>query len=141
MIPLTLYPPRGSRGISDSSKFYQNYLAMSNTADVVNAINPLVAFTTSMEERERCYFFILSQTPHETYSYCYYFIIWYQYNIVLSGYQTWLKIFTDSSWRWFKWLIKDYSITALSRTDCNLMGLPPSHLQISSCFTFFLANR
>jgi hypothetical protein len=32
----------------------------------VSAINPLVAFTTSMEERERCYSFILSQSPHET---------------------------------------------------------------------------
>jgi hypothetical protein len=54
---------------------------MSNTADVtgdkplavllqsisvVSAINPLVAFTTSMEERDRCYSFILSRTPHET---------------------------------------------------------------------------
>jgi hypothetical protein len=51
---------------------------MSNTADVtdgkpiavlqsisgVNAINPLVAFY-DMEERERCYSFILSRTPHE----------------------------------------------------------------------------
>jgi hypothetical protein len=54
---------------------------MRNTADVtggkpiavllqsisgVSVINPLVAFTTSMEERERCYSFILSRTPHET---------------------------------------------------------------------------
>jgi hypothetical protein len=54
---------------------------MRNTADViggkpiavllqfvsdVNAINPLVSFTTSMEEKERCYSFILSRTPHET---------------------------------------------------------------------------
>jgi hypothetical protein len=61
--------------------FHQKLLAMRNTADVtggkpiavllqsvsgVSAINPLVAFTTSMEERERCYSFILSQTPHET---------------------------------------------------------------------------
>jgi hypothetical protein len=53
---------------------------MINTADVtggkpitvllqsisgVSAINPLVAFTTSTEERERCYSFILSRTPHE----------------------------------------------------------------------------
>jgi hypothetical protein len=30
-----------------------------------NAINPLVALL-SMEERERCYSFILSRTPHET---------------------------------------------------------------------------
>jgi hypothetical protein len=56
------------------------YLAMSNTAQVtsgkpiavwsqsilgVNAINTLGAtFTISMEERERCYSFILSRTPH-----------------------------------------------------------------------------
>jgi hypothetical protein len=54
---------------------------MRNTADVtggkpiavllqsisgVNAINPLVALTTSMEEKEMCYSFILSWTPHET---------------------------------------------------------------------------
>jgi hypothetical protein len=30
-----------------------------------DAIGPLVAFTTSMEEKERCYYFILSRTPHE----------------------------------------------------------------------------
>jgi hypothetical protein len=28
----------------------------------VSAINPLVAFTTSMEQRERCYYFILATT-------------------------------------------------------------------------------
>jgi hypothetical protein len=54
---------------------------MSNTADVtggkpiavqpqsvlcVSAVNPLVAFYDIMEERERCYSFILSRTPHET---------------------------------------------------------------------------
>jgi hypothetical protein len=36
-IPLTLYPRRGSRGISDiapTPTFYQNYLAVRNTADV-----------------------------------------------------------------------------------------------------------
>jgi hypothetical protein len=53
---------------------------MRNTADVtggkpiavllqsisdVSAINPS-PFTTSMEERERCYSFILYRTPHET---------------------------------------------------------------------------
>jgi hypothetical protein len=53
---------------------------MSNTVDVtggkpiavllqsisgVSAINPFVAFC-AMEERERCYSFILSRTPHET---------------------------------------------------------------------------
>jgi hypothetical protein len=55
--------------------FYQNYLAISNTADVtgakliavlsqsilgVNTINPLVAFYGIHGERERCYSFILS---------------------------------------------------------------------------------
>jgi hypothetical protein len=60
---------------------YQNYLARSNTANVtggkpiavllqsisgVSAINRLVAFYDIMEERERCYSFILSRTPHET---------------------------------------------------------------------------
>jgi hypothetical protein len=54
---------------------------MRNTADVtgdkpiavrsqsisgVSAINLLVAVSTAMEERERCYYFILSMTPHET---------------------------------------------------------------------------
>jgi hypothetical protein len=36
-IPLTLYPRRGSRGVSDIAPmptFYQNYLALRNTADV-----------------------------------------------------------------------------------------------------------
>jgi hypothetical protein len=34
----------------------------------VSAINPLVAFydIVAMEERERCYSFILSRTPHKT---------------------------------------------------------------------------
>jgi hypothetical protein len=32
----------------------------------VSAINPLVAFYDIREERERCYSFILSRTPHET---------------------------------------------------------------------------
>jgi hypothetical protein len=33
-VPLTLYPRRGSRGISDiTPMLYQNYLAMINTAD------------------------------------------------------------------------------------------------------------
>jgi hypothetical protein len=56
---------------------------MRNTADVtggkpiavllqsisgVNAINP---FTTSMEERVRYYYFILSRTPHETFYFVY----------------------------------------------------------------------
>jgi hypothetical protein len=32
----------------------------------VSAINPLVAFTIPVEERERCYSFVLSRTPRET---------------------------------------------------------------------------
>jgi hypothetical protein len=54
---------------------------MRNTADVtggkpiavllqsisgVSAINPLVAFYDIYGERERCYYFSLSRTPHET---------------------------------------------------------------------------
>jgi hypothetical protein len=54
---------------------------MSNTADVTSAYRRLIAaylssvlmllilsspFTTSIEEKERCYSFILSRTPHET---------------------------------------------------------------------------
>jgi hypothetical protein len=61
--------------------FYHNDLAMRNTADVTGgkpiavwlqsisggyAVNPLVAFMTSMEERDRWYSFVLSRTPHET---------------------------------------------------------------------------
>jgi hypothetical protein len=82
-IPLTLYPRRGSRGISDIAPrptFYQNYLAVRNSADVtggrpnavwsqfisgVNAINPIVALF-DIHGRKRCYSFILSGTPHET---------------------------------------------------------------------------
>jgi hypothetical protein len=32
----------------------------------VSALNPIVAFTTSIKERERCYSFVPSQAPHET---------------------------------------------------------------------------
>jgi hypothetical protein len=61
--------------------FYQNNLGMRNTADVTSgksvtvwyqsiscrgAINPLVAFSTFMEERTRCYCFVLSRTLHDT---------------------------------------------------------------------------
>jgi hypothetical protein len=61
--------------------FYQNDLAMRNTADVPSgkpiavwlqstsggdAVYPLVAFYDIQEERESCYSFILSRTPHET---------------------------------------------------------------------------
>jgi hypothetical protein len=70
-IPLTLYPQRGSRGVSayssETPTFYQIYLAMSNTGDVtggepiavcsqsisgVSADNPLVAFY-DIHERKR----------------------------------------------------------------------------------------
>jgi hypothetical protein len=47
-IPLTLYPQRGSWGISDilpRSTFYQNYLAMSKTADVTGG-KPIVVIHT-----------------------------------------------------------------------------------------------
>jgi hypothetical protein len=58
-IPLTLYPQRPEALFSETPTFYQNYLAMRNTADVtsgkliavgsqsisgVSAINPLVTF-------------------------------------------------------------------------------------------------
>jgi hypothetical protein len=72
-ISLTLYQQRHLRYYSETPTFYQNYLAMSNTADVtggkptsthsniwgVNAINPLVAFY-DIHGRKRevlfCYF-------------------------------------------------------------------------------------
>jgi hypothetical protein len=78
-IPFTLYPRRGSRGVSNippRHPRFQKYLAMSNIGDVIggkpiagwsesisgeNADIPLVAFSTSMEERERCYSLILSR--------------------------------------------------------------------------------
>jgi hypothetical protein len=45
-------------------------------------------FTTSMEERERCYSFILSRTPHETVpddDYQYNFLYWFMYIYLLSS--------------------------------------------------------
>jgi hypothetical protein len=78
-IPLTLYPRRGSRDIS--AEFYQNYLAVSNTADVtggkpiavwsqsilgVDAINTLVAFYDIHGRKREAY--ILSRTPPETWN-------------------------------------------------------------------------
>jgi hypothetical protein len=66
---------------SETPRFYQNYLVMSNTADVtkpiavwsqaisgVHSINhfSINLFKTSTEEREKCYSFILSRTPHES---------------------------------------------------------------------------
>jgi hypothetical protein len=83
-IPLTLYPWMGTWNISDIplrtwATFYQNDLAMRNTLDVAggkpiavwlqpisggNTVNHM-PFTTSMEEKERCYSFVLSRAPHE----------------------------------------------------------------------------
>jgi hypothetical protein len=75
------YSSRDTRKTWVSYPFYQNLLAMRNIADViggksiavllqsisgVSAINPLSPFTTSREKRERCYTFILSETPHMT---------------------------------------------------------------------------
>jgi hypothetical protein len=81
-ILLTLYPRRDSRGISDIAPRHPRFTKISELADViggkpiavllqstsgVSAINPLVAtnecrdrrITTFMEERERCYSFML----------------------------------------------------------------------------------
>jgi hypothetical protein len=77
--PLTLYHRRGSRDISGipPSPFYQNDLAMRNTAYIINrcllpfdcsqsqVLVLLVLqspFTTSLEERKNCYFYLLSRT-------------------------------------------------------------------------------
>jgi hypothetical protein len=84
---------------------------MMNTADVpggkpaavrsqsilgISAINPLVAFTTSMEDKKRCYYFILYRTPHETQLY--------------SNLYSWLNYFC------YKWVtpsnIPDVSLSA-----------------------------
>jgi hypothetical protein len=50
-IPLTLYPRRGSRGILDITHppptFYQNYLAMRNTADVTGG-KPIAVWSQSI---------------------------------------------------------------------------------------------
>jgi hypothetical protein len=80
-IPHKLYSRRGSRGISDT--FYQNYLAMSNTADVtggkpiailsqsisdVNAINPLVAmYDIHGRKREVLFFYFVLDTTRDYY--------------------------------------------------------------------------
>jgi hypothetical protein len=80
-IPLTLYPRTGSRDISDiplRHPFYQNLLAMKNTADVtggnpiavflqsitgVSAINPLVAFyDIHGGKREVLFFYFVPDT-------------------------------------------------------------------------------
>jgi hypothetical protein len=75
---------RHLRYFSATPTFYQNDLALRNTADVTCGKPIAVSsqsisggallifkspFTTSMEERERYYSFVLSQTPHETYYY------------------------------------------------------------------------
>jgi hypothetical protein len=84
-IPLTLYPRRGSRGVRYSSEtptFYQNYLAMRNTADVtggkpiaiwlqsisgVSAINPLVAsYDILGRKREVLFFYFVLDTTRDS---------------------------------------------------------------------------
>jgi hypothetical protein len=66
--------------IFEDTLFYLNILAIRSTADVTgksivtraqsisdaSAVNPLIAFKTSIEERETCYFLVPSRTPHET---------------------------------------------------------------------------
>jgi hypothetical protein len=71
-IPLTLYPPRDSRGILDIPPKRQNCSAMSNTADVtgrsqsisgVIAINHLVAFyDIHGRQREVLFFYFVPNT-------------------------------------------------------------------------------
>jgi hypothetical protein len=48
---------------------YYNYLLLSycSLSQVLVLLILYSPFTTSMEERKRCYYFILSRTPHETY--------------------------------------------------------------------------
>jgi hypothetical protein len=79
-IPLTLYPRRGSRDVSDiifseTPTFYQNYLAMKNTAELtgkpiavcsqsisgVNDVGPLVAFYDIPEKRRGAILFFCSK--------------------------------------------------------------------------------
>jgi hypothetical protein len=77
---LTLDHRRGRRCSSETPTFYQNDLAKRNTADETggkpiavrlqsisggDVANPLFAFY-DIHERERCYSFVLSRTPHET---------------------------------------------------------------------------
>jgi hypothetical protein len=81
-IPLTLYPLRCTRGISDiRPTFYQIYLAMSNSADVTGsnpivvlsqsisgafAINPLVAFyDIHGRKREVLFFYFVPDTTRD----------------------------------------------------------------------------
>jgi hypothetical protein len=84
-IPLRPYPRRGSRGISDiplRPTFYQNKLAMRNTADVtggkpiavflqsisggVSFINPLVAFyDIHGGKREVLFFYFVPDTTRD----------------------------------------------------------------------------
>jgi hypothetical protein len=86
-IPLTLYPRRGSRGISDilpRHPRFTKFIAMRNTADVkggkpiavllqsvsdVSAINPLVAFYDIHEgKREVLFFYFVPDTTRDNYS-------------------------------------------------------------------------
>jgi hypothetical protein len=81
-ISLTRYPRRGSRGVSDIAPrptFYQNYLAVRNTADVTGG-KPIAVYLRCKcylsysrlvrhpWKKERGAIFILSRTAHETLS-------------------------------------------------------------------------
>jgi hypothetical protein len=44
-----------------------NAVAVFSKLSSVSAYNTLIALTTSMEERERWYYFVLSRTPHKTF--------------------------------------------------------------------------
>jgi hypothetical protein len=81
-IALTLYPVKGIRGNSDIPpipRFIKIAVGILQTRQVVSpspserslpqvyVLSILLSpSTTSMDERERCYSFILSRTPHET---------------------------------------------------------------------------
>jgi hypothetical protein len=73
-IPLTLYPRRGSRGISDIPLRHPRFTKISKLWIILQTwqvVSPSpsscsLSQVLSMEEREKCYSFILSQTPHET---------------------------------------------------------------------------
>jgi hypothetical protein len=52
----------------------------------VSAIKPLVGFYDILEEREMCYSFILSRTPHESYYNC--FSIAFSADIIMQNLYT-----------------------------------------------------
>jgi hypothetical protein len=84
LILLTLCPRRGSRDnlsySSETPTFYQNELAIRNTADVTggkpiaiwsqsfSGVSDVIPFVTSMKETEWCYSSILSRTLLETHN-------------------------------------------------------------------------